>query len=45
MLITLVQKVGTWEKRLGSSQLLVNLDRSIIPYYIEVTNHLQHEIA
>ena len=35
-LITLVQKVSNWEKKLITIQILVNLDRLIFPWYIEV---------
>ena len=35
-LVTLVQNVGNWEKKLVTSQFLVILQRPIISYYIDV---------
>ena len=35
-LVTLVQKVGNWEKKLLTSQVLIILQRPIIHCYIEV---------
>ena len=35
-LVTLVQKVGNWDKKLVISQVFVNLKRPIILSYVEV---------
>ena len=35
-LVTLVQKVHNWDKKLVTSQAFINLQRPIIPCYVEV---------